>query len=450
MSPFSSRRWMAMAMVVALLLSSAWAWANPYQGEDTGWEGYSNWLSMAAAQGLELEVGQRLDWGTIDSDDVLVVVYPDHPIDVQELAAFVSDGGRLLWLDDFGASGEWLQRLGIERSEPDEEGLPHSAFVQGERGWPIFEVSGQHPLITGVEEVVANFPAVLEHEGGAVIGYDRGGGLIYDMILGEGRAVVIADPGLFINGMMGVADNERLAQNTLNYLCEEGGCRGMMFSGAFEVEGRYGEGEESGMVEEWNRRVQEVFRELPETPWMIWVVLFLSFGGVIYLGSWFRWRRPDPMSALMDARITDISPPMTEYDWNMERFCGGKKRVNYALTAALLKEVFEGFWHEEVEDIGLNGEPEAIAGAVVARYMSAVGSEREKKTREVHALFEALDDVPRREAIFVESDPSVTGAQFDRLVRRIEKVIQWMGKKEAYERYFNEIQRPGRGSGHRR
>ncbi len=432
----------ALVMVALALMVGRPAMATPYGGEDEGWEGYSQWVAMAEQGGLSLSMEDRLEWDRLEVDDVLVVVYPEVAIDVGDLASFVSDGGRVLWIDDFGQSDEWLERLGIRR-DIAEDGLPHRRFVDDEPGWPVVQTSGHHPLIDGVREVVANYPAVLHHPGGAVMSYDDEGGLVYDMVMGEGRVVVMADPGLFINGMLEVADNRRLAANTLSYLCEEGDCRGWMVGGVFETSGRYGEASSQGLVDTWNRRIQEVFRELPETPWMVWVVLFISMGAMAYLGSWFRWRNPGRLSSIMDGHRRDIAPPMTEYDWHINRFCGDAKRVNYALPAAILKERFQVFWDDEVAGQGPDGEVELGADAIVGAFGGQwSGEERRRRQAKLRSFMSQLEEVPDRAAIVVDKEPFISGVEFDGLARGIEDIVDWIGKKDEYERRFRELQRP--------
>ena len=124
--------------------------------------------------------------------------------------------------------------------------LPHGEYVQNNPSLPIVRAQGVHPLLEDVEVVVANHPAVLFNVGGPVLRYTEDGGLVYDMNLGDGKAVVVADPSVFINHMLGVADNAQFVRNTLLYLCRarpadasDGTCRLKMAVGQFEQIGSY-------------------------------------------------------------------------------------------------------------------------------------------------------------------------------------------------------------------
>src|SRR5690606_39103389 len=112
---------------------------------------------------------------------------------------------------------------------------PHNLYVDGSPAFPIFEPEGRHPLLEGVRRVVANHASVLSNPGGPVIGFSAGGALVYDMNMGEGKALIVSDASMVINQMLGVADNAAFVRNTLEYICEnQRPCTITLLVGEFE------------------------------------------------------------------------------------------------------------------------------------------------------------------------------------------------------------------------
>lgn len=441
-----------------VLLFLALCWPTPGVAADFAidshrWNGLSSFVELTERQGVALRDTNALDWNDVSKDDVVVVIYPQSELDVASLAGFVIDGGRVLLVDDFGASHSFLERLSVERSEPRPQDLPHRNFVDEHRGWPRFTIQGRHPLLEGVDEVVANYPAVMHNVGGAVIGYDDGGGLIYDMKLGEGRAVLVADPGIFINAMLPVAHNRQLATNIWAYLCdgvEE--CRGWLLIEDFTTQGAYGEvssqeAEDRDVrerVEALNERVRTALDDLPGTELLYLLGIFLGFGTVAYLMTVFPWRRSRRLSAYIQRHRDELSPPLTEFDWNVERFANPEVRINYALPVAILKESFEelfldqfGLWPSTPKERPPISE---LARRFDERYLRGQRPQRRKRRRrEVERLLRRLATVPSRHRVFLESDQHFSARDMMRLHRRIERVLDWMGLKESYERRTREL-----------
>ncbi len=449
-----SRYWAIAAVSVGLTLLVA----NPVAGADFNvdsrdWHGLSDFRTLAGHQGVELYDTNTLDWEQVDTNDIIVVVYPAEPLDVASFAGFVIDGGRVLLADDFGASKGLLERLTVDRTEPLPEELPHRHFVDDHRGWPRFSIEGRHPLLEGVDEVVANYPAVLHNVGGAVIGYDQDGGLVYDMKLGDGRVVVVADPGLFINIMLPVADNRQFAANIWSYLCEDvEECRAWGLIHTFESEGAYGEESTDAdphrdiqeRVDAFNERVREAFEELPGTELLYLIGIFLVFGTVAYATTVFPWRRSRRLSEYIERHRDEVSPPLTEFDWNLERFANPDGRINYALPVAVLKESFEelfldqfGLWPSKP---GKRPPVSELARRFDERYLRGQPPQkRKRRRREVEHLLVRLTAIPSRHRVFLESDEHFSARDMMRLHRRIQRVLSWMGLQESYERRTREL-----------
>ncbi len=449
------RGWSAAAAVMALMmLVPVPAVGGDFDTESVDWHGLSDFVALLEGQGIEQMETDVLDWREVSPQDVIVVVYPEQTPDVAGLAAFLSDGGRVLLADDFGASAPLAERLGIERQEPPADEMPHETFVDDYPGWPVFEPPGEHPLLAGVDQVVANYAAVFEHPDGPVIGYDEEGGFVYDMRLGEGRAVLVADPGILINSMLPVADNRRFVLNATNYLCEQPeGCRMWLLIGDVEFDGEYqttapeDEAVETlaERVQTFNQNLREVLEELPGSEVLVLVVLFLALGVVAYLLTLFRWRRAKRLSRYIHRESDELAAPMTEFGWNVKRFTDGTDNINHALPMAILKESFEELFFQ---GLGLSPEEmkQAPSAALLAkrfeqRYLQEEPVRRQRsRRRQVKQLLEMLQQVPPRQRVFLESEHRYTARELAQAHRQIRRVLGWMGLKEAYERRTREIE----------
>ena len=447
-------RWSVAAVVfVAATAVAPLLMAGDFATDSREWNGFADFVDTAGQQGVALNETDTLEWRQVSSDDVIAVVYPTDAIDVTSLADFVTQGGRVLLADDFGASRSFIDRLAVERREPAPENLPHRNFIDDDPGWPLFTIEGVHPLLDGVEEVVANHSAVLHNIGGPVIAYDEQGGLVYDMMLGDGRAIVVADPGIFINAMLPVADNQTFAENLWTYLCdgvEE--CRAWLLIGDFSTRGAFDDEGDSAdnesQVGEWidrlNEKMREAFAELPGTQFLYFLSLFLVLGTVAYLMAVFPWRRARWLSQYIDRHRRSLSPPLTEFDWNIERFTEPDGKINYALPMAILKESFEDLFLDAF-DYSRSRRDDRLPAAEIARrfderYLRGETPVIRKRRREqVEQLLLDLADVPGRHRVFLESDETFSARDMTRLRRRILRVLGWMDLKETYERRSRKI-----------
>lgn len=435
--------------LIALLGTATTAQAEDFSPESQEWYGLAAFVEFTQNLGVDVRQVSQLDWAEVEVDDIIAIVYPHHSVDPDSLARFVSDGGRVVVADHYGASVPFLDRLSVERAEPEPTNLPHQQFVEDHPGWPLFEVRGEHPLITEVDKLIGNYPAVLHNVGGPVVSYDEQGGLIYDMMLGDGRAIVIADPSLFINSMLPVADHARLVANMWDYLCEEE-CRVWLLVREFDMDGDYRgkEDDEDGVVEAINDMLQRAFRQLPHSQLLHLLAIFVVFGTALYLLTVFRWRRPRLLSQYIDRHRKELSPPLTEFDWNVARFGDPDGRINYALPVALLKESFEelfldalGVWPPSQ---GYLPTTEALARRFEERYLRGESPQvRKQRRQEVERLLRELSKVPTRHRIFLESDEYYRARDMERLHGRILQVLDWMGLKETYERQSGEINERG-------
>lgn len=426
--------------------------ADEFDGSSSAWNGLLDFVTLARERGLDFRETRRLRWADLAEEDVLIIIYPEQVLDLESLAAFVIDGGRVVLFDDFGGSDAFLGRLSLARIWPLPHELPHEHFVDGEYDWPIFRPTGRHPLLLGVREVVANHPAVLQNVGGPVVAYDHGGGLVYDMKLGEGRVLVIADSSIPINSMLGVADNRHFVQNILEYACQDGGqpCRTWLVAGAFETVGSYGDplsisGEGAqGVLQDLNRTIRDIFSRLPETELLLYLAVFLAFGTTAYLATVFPFRRGKRWSLFMEKRRQECAAPLTEFDWNLARFSEAQKGIDFALPLAILKEEFEELVLGALGLEGATGQPRQapaeLARRFDERYLRGLSPKvREERRRVVERLWSRLESVPRRDELFLERRRRWSARDLRRIHRSVLDVLGWMGLEEEYERRKREV-----------
>ncbi len=187
---------------------------NPYSQQ---WNGLASFVGLAEGMGFEVEPVNTLEWGSVDADDVLVLVYPVNRVDPTKLGAFVHAGGNVVIADDFGGAKEAMQAMGLLRVELEQ---PRAArFYEGRPFAPIANAMGDHPLARDVGDVVTNHPAVMTNvEGAQVVVAIDGGAIVVAGERGSGRFVAVSDPSIFINRMLQFPGNVALTSNILNWL----------------------------------------------------------------------------------------------------------------------------------------------------------------------------------------------------------------------------------------
>lgn len=235
-----ARRAAAIALAVAALCATPAARAQDrpapetaptaiadYDPDSKAWNGLATFARVAAGLGYEvIEVG-ALEWGDLDERDVLVLVYPLQRVDPARLNAYIQAGGHAIVADDFGDSSAALSRLGLLRAEVSAAEAPryYRSILYAPIAVPL---TGGHPIVRGVNEVVTNHPAILTEVAGGtpLIGFEGGhGAVVVAGELGTGRFVVFSDPSILINRMLQFPGNLTLSVNALRWLGRDGRAR---------------------------------------------------------------------------------------------------------------------------------------------------------------------------------------------------------------------------------
>ncbi|MBI5516675.1 MAG: DUF4350 domain-containing protein [Deltaproteobacteria bacterium] len=214
------RKWFGLA--AGLLLASL---ATPrralggtdYDPRSAAWNGTRELVRIAAAAGVELEPVRELDWSRIQPGQGLLVLYPQQSLGLADLSAFLDEGGRVAWLDDYGASGAFLEWFQFRRDEDLHAALPRSPDLPE---LLIARPRSPHPLTLGVDALVTNVPVALSHPRLTPYYEFAGSGQGFLLVgqIGRGKLVVGGDPSVLINTMMRFPGNRRFGQNLLEFL----------------------------------------------------------------------------------------------------------------------------------------------------------------------------------------------------------------------------------------
>ncbi len=435
---------LAGAMVFAVSPDATAQPLDDYEPTNAEWNGLSDFVDMAEALGTPMKYGEPLDWDTVDIEDPIILVYPSQEIDAASFSKFVVEGGRVVIADDFGESQNLLARLEITRVSPSPGSLPHEKFVGGNQALPKLTTKGRHPLLPGVDSIVANHPSVISNIGGPVVSFDAGGGLVYDMNLGRGKVIVVSDASIFINQMLVAGDNRTFARNVLTYACNDPlVCNPRLFSKAFEEKGRYGDLDDDSdvvdSIDALNDALSTALERLPAREFLYWVSLLLAIGLGAYLVTVFPLRRTRRYSAYVTDFIDAIPTPQGEFDWNLSRFGTGARTMNYALPMAILKEHFEelflgafGLWPSKASE---RPGVERLAQDYVARYWAGASSaEQDRIERETVELLATFAQLPPRNRVFLDDDARFRDVDLLKCHRRAMAILERMDLKDEYER----------------
>jgi Domain of unknown function (DUF4350) len=205
--------------------------AAPYGFNEDTWEG-----STAFVETLVETVGRDhvvttadLRWSQLRPEDAIVVLYPLHPLNPDELSAFLRSGGRVAILDDFGASEANLNRFQIERIPAPRRPArslrnnPALALAEPVSDMAAGKAIGVHPVVANVGTVLTNHASALTHPNLtpalriAAVGEPDGIIAVAGQV-GRGRLFVVSDSSIVINQMMRYPGNRAFAQGLGRYL----------------------------------------------------------------------------------------------------------------------------------------------------------------------------------------------------------------------------------------
>lgn len=231
------------------------AYAESFSVTKPRWDSFSAFLSLARETigSARVEIEATVNWSALHAEDTLLIVHPETDLSFSETSAFLSAGGRIALLDDFGRGDDLLRRFQIQRVNPPApleavDGNPALAIARPQISRAPNGDDLTHPIAEGVDSVVTNHPQALRQLPGVeltrvltypasngedvalavvgVIGDSRACGLSLpepDRVVGDarcGRLFAMADPSVFIDLMLTFPGNRQLATGLLTYLME--------------------------------------------------------------------------------------------------------------------------------------------------------------------------------------------------------------------------------------
>lgn len=215
------------------------AQGRDYATSGDGWNSVSRLMRIAREAGVPLEIPDRLDVGTLDPSDSILILAPSEELPGAALTEFLQAGGRACLADDFGSGESLLALFSIDRAPPSEA---ISMQLRGNPSLLVARPRGNHQLTRDVAALVTNHPAVVVHRELAPI-YEVGSGeaVVLAGAVGSGRLVVLSDPSVLIDNMMTLRGNRRFAENLVGYLTEGRAGRLIVVRPQVPVVGRFGE-----------------------------------------------------------------------------------------------------------------------------------------------------------------------------------------------------------------
>ncbi len=221
--------------MVALLVVTVWLYPSEahFQPRNPFWNG----LRRLALEFDTIPLTTFRDLPPSPQDTALVVI-PYVPLTREEMAAtrtYVSLGGTLVLMDDYGYGNQVLEYLGLgARFGRDPLLDPMSNYKN--QWFPRVTDLSPSPLAEGVESLILNHASSLEGVAGLAVAarssafsfLDRNGDLEWQggepmgpfpvaayTRMGQGSLVLVADPSLIINSMLDTGDNLAFIRNAL-------------------------------------------------------------------------------------------------------------------------------------------------------------------------------------------------------------------------------------------
>lgn len=247
------RSWFDVLVWGLLLSAGNHAHAESFSFRKPDWDALSTFLKVARDQlgARRVVVEAVVNWETLRPEDALLVIHPEADLSFSEASAFLSAGGRLGVVDDYGRADDLLRRFQISRISaptPAESFRNNPALAIAHAHWSSSEsgVTLTHPIAEEVDRVVTNHPQALRELPGVeltrVLDLQGEDGEVVALavvgVIGDadacglngsttrqakatcGRLFAMSDPSVFIDLMMQFEGNQSLARGVVKYLTE--------------------------------------------------------------------------------------------------------------------------------------------------------------------------------------------------------------------------------------
>ncbi len=204
---------LACALVVAAASPAAAQSVSAWSLGSRSWDGLATLAQTAGELGCTIEPRTELALDRLDRKDTVWMLHPTRRLHAAEWLRFVENGGALVVLDDFGEAGPLLSRFGLSRAE-----VVAARTLDNNPHLPIAEPTGQGS-VTSDQPIVANHPTALRGDHPATFQFSGRSGLVFELRLGEGTALLGGDPSLVINNMLELAGNLEFARALIRATC---------------------------------------------------------------------------------------------------------------------------------------------------------------------------------------------------------------------------------------
>jgi hypothetical protein len=268
-----------MLALAPLIFAARPAAAAPFDTRGEDWEGLSQLVRMAQSElGAQRVIALSgapghgsaartvtLSLHNLKREDALIIVHPERTLDVDELAAFMRAGGRIVLFDDYGTGDELLARFGIRRVPPTAR---PAEMLRGNASFAVAEPASGHAAVRDVAHVVTNHATGLDHPGLSKLLVVRGARadspepdvmLALAGAVGQGRLIAVGDASIGINSMLRFPGNRAFCTALVRYATEDdawGARNGKLYilANDFETTGSFGDDSRLGGVTSEVRR----------------------------------------------------------------------------------------------------------------------------------------------------------------------------------------------------
>jgi hypothetical protein len=226
------------ALSAVLMLSVAYYWPiqEAYHPLNQDWNGCSRIANMTANTTLLLSYNKPLP----NSTSLLAIIGPSMNFTEREsssIGKFVANGGVILLADDFGTGNSLLEQLNVS-VRFSEEPLADLYYYSKNPDFPIITDFSRSTATNNLSAIVLDRPSFINAGNSSSVtkigfsspfsfidsnGYGRALAnetiasytVFASVMIGKGLLLLVADPSMFINDMVGIRDNMRLFENAL-------------------------------------------------------------------------------------------------------------------------------------------------------------------------------------------------------------------------------------------
>jgi hypothetical protein len=226
----------ALSAVLMLSVGYYWPIQEAYHPLNQDWNGCSRIASLTANTTVLLSYDKPLP----NSTSFLAIIGPSLNFTEREsssIGKFLDDGGIVLLADDFGTGNSLLKGLNVS-ARFSREPLADLYYYSKNPDFPIITDFSLSPATDNLSAIVLDRPSYINTGNSSSVTkigssspfsfVDLGGNgrpltnetidsyvVMASVGIGKGLLLLVADPSMFINDMIGLHDNVRLFQNAL-------------------------------------------------------------------------------------------------------------------------------------------------------------------------------------------------------------------------------------------